>query len=78
MDLNNKKYASVYTMLSTKLKFDMCIVDHRFYNIRTILILVWAGYIFFTGYTKCHTLRPIGSKYLLYFSIVKLLESVPN
>ena len=28
MESNYKKYASVYTWLSTKLKFDMCIVDH--------------------------------------------------
>ena len=29
MESNDKKYANVYTALSIKLKFDMCIVDHR-------------------------------------------------
>ena len=43
-----------------------------------LLILVCAGDIvfFFTGYTKYHTLRPIGRTYLFQFSIVKLLECV--
>ena len=73
---SNKKHASVNTMLSTKLKFDMCIVDHcsSYY----INFGVSRIYSFFTGYTKCHTLCPIGSKYLFHFSIVKLFESVQN
>ena len=45
----------------------------------TTLILAWVGCIvFFTGYTKFDTLRPIGLKYLFHFSMVKLLEPVQN
>ena len=58
-------------------KFDMYIVDHcsSYY----INFGVSGTCIFFiAGYTKYHTLLPKGSKYLFYFIIVKLLESVQS
>ena len=74
MKSNYKKHASVSTMHSTKLKLDMFIVDH--FSSHYINFGVSRIYSFFTGYTKCHTLCPIGRNYLFHFSIVKLLESV--
>ena len=74
MESNYKKYASIQMVLSIELKFHMCIIDHRssyYFNFG-----VSRMNSFFTGHTKYHTLRPIGSKYLFHFSIVKLLESV--
>ena len=66
-------------MLSTKLKFDVCIADQRFsYYIDFGVSRMHIVFFFLTGYTKCHTLPSIGSKYLFYFSIVELLESVQN
>ena len=73
---NYKKYASEHTELLVKLKFDMCIVDHR--SSHYINFGVSRRYSSFTGYTKRHTLRAIGSKYLFHFSIFKSLESVQN
>ena len=72
MESNYKKHASVCTMLSTKLKFDTCIVDHcssYYINFNVSRI-----HSVFTGYTKYHTLCPIGSNYLFHYSIVNLLN----
>ena len=66
-------------MLSTKLKFDVCIADQRFsYYIDFGVSRMHIVFFFLTGYTKCHTLRPIDSKKFFHHSIVKLLESVQN
>ena len=49
------EHNNVYTVLSIKLKFNMCIVDyHSWYY---IYFGVWRRYSFFTGYTKCPTIR---------------------
>ena len=74
MESNYKKYMSVYTALSIKLKFDMCIADHR-----SLYYINFGGsriYSFLTVHTKSHTLRPFGPKYLFHFGTVKLHESV--
>ena len=71
MESNYNKPASVYTMLSTKLKFDKYIVDHC------------SLYCINFGVSRIHSsesdrLRPIGPKHLFYFSIDKFLEFVQN
>ena len=73
---NYKKYVNVYAALLIKLKFDMCIIGHR--SLYYINFGVNRIYRFFTEYSKCHTLRRIGSKYFFHFSIIKLLEPVCN
>ena len=76
MESHYKKHASICTLLLIKHKFDVCIVHHRssdYINFGADRI-----YSIFTGYTKCHTLSPIGSNYLFHFSAVKLLESIQN
>ena len=63
MESNYKKYASVYSKLSIKPNFGMCIIDHRSSNHNNFR--VHRRYSFsFIEYTNCHTLRPIDSKYL--------------
>ena len=73
---NYQNYASVQRVFSTKFKFDMCIADQ--YSSFYINFGMSRMYTFFTGYTKCHTLCLMGSKYLFHFSIVKLFEYVHN
>ena len=76
---NSKMDASAYTMLSIKLKFDMYIADSCFsFHINFGVSRIHSIFFFFIGYTKCHALRFIGSKFLFHFSIAKLLESVQN
>ena len=70
------KHASILMVLSIQLKFDMCIVGHR--SSYYINFGESRMHSLFTGYTKCPTLRPIGSKYLFHFNIVKLFESAQN
>ena len=70
MSSNYKNYASIQTVLSIKLKFDKYTVDHRFsYYIN---FDVSRRYSFFTGYKKCRTLRPTGSKYLRIFEYCEI------
>ena len=76
MESNYKNYASVYAMLSIKLKFYMCIVYHC--SSTYISLSVNRIYSFFTEYTQCRTLRPKDAKYLNMFNIVKLMEFVQN
>ena len=55
MESNYKKYSSVYTVPSIKLKFNKRIVYHFFsYYLN---FGVSRRYSFFTDYTKCHELR---------------------
>ena len=74
MESNYKKYASVYAVLSIKLKFNKYIVDDFFSY--CINFGVSRRYSLFTGYTKCHALLSAGPKYLRTFQY--LLESVQN
>ena len=74
MESNYKKYVSVKTVLSIKLKFNKFIVDLFFsYSIN---FGVSRRYSFWTEYTKCHALLPTSSKYLRGFQY--LLQSVQN
>ena len=65
MESNYKKYASVYTVLSIKLKFNMLIVDN--FSSYTINFGGSRRFSFFTGYTMYHALWATGSKYLTAF-----------
>ena len=74
MKWNYKKYASVETVVSIKLKFNKFIIDHFFsYSINLGVSRMDS---FFTGYTKCHALKSTCSKYLNVFQY--LLESEQN
>ena len=61
-------------MLLIKFKFGMCFMDHL--SSHYINFGVYRRYSFFTGYTKCHTLLLIVSKYLKF--ILELLSGVPR
>ena len=58
MESNYKKSVSKQKFL-VKLKFCMCVIDHR--PSCYINFDVYRTHSFFTGYTKCHTIRHFGT-----------------